>query len=76
MKTKKLITVKEAIAKYPRSPAVLVRDHGIYVGGATWQQAKGQTECLDYIFNILLERRRCGLTSAITPERSVKRVRR
>lgn len=31
--------LREAIARYPRSNAVLVRRHGIYVWGDTWLQA-------------------------------------
>jgi 2,3-diketo-5-methylthio-1-phosphopentane phosphatase/methylthioribulose-1-phosphate dehydratase len=38
-----------AIEAYPRSPAVLVRRHGIYVWGKDWRTAKTTAECIDYL---------------------------
>lgn len=44
----------EAVVKiYPNSPAVLVRNHGIYVWGRDWKQAKIHAECIDYICGVL-----------------------
>ncbi|ORC87095.1 methylthioribulose 1-phosphate dehydratase [Trypanosoma theileri] len=40
---------------YPETNAVLVRRHGIYVWGDTWQRAKGMMECLDYLFGLSLQ---------------------
>lgn len=50
----------EAINKYPNTNAVLVRNHGVYVWGKTWQQAKSMTECYDYLFALKLEALKCG----------------
>lgn len=50
-------TLAEALIAYPKSPAVLVRNHGIYVCGNNWAQAKTQAECLDYLFDIEIKRR-------------------
>lgn len=54
-------SLRECIEKYPESNAVLVRRHGIYVWGDTWQKAKGMVECLDYLFELALKMRAAGL---------------
>jgi methylthioribulose-1-phosphate dehydratase len=46
---------------YPESNAVIVRRHGIYVWGNTWQQAKAQAECIDYLCELSVEMRKIGL---------------
>lgn len=52
----------EAVNKYTNTNAVLVRNHGVYVWGKTWQQAKSMTECYDYLFALKLEALKCGFT--------------
>ncbi|XP_047515721.1 probable methylthioribulose-1-phosphate dehydratase isoform X2 [Pieris napi] len=54
----------EAIAKYPGTSAVLVRRHGVYVWGDSWQQAKTMTECYDYLFEMAVEMKKLGLNPA------------
>lgn len=50
----------EAIAKYPKACAVLVRRHGMYVWGNTWQQAKRHGECLHYLLDVALSMHKLG----------------
>jgi len=50
-----------AVSQYPTTNAVLVRNHGVYVWGKTWSQAKTMAECYDYLFKLKLEAAKCGL---------------
>jgi methylthioribulose 1-phosphate dehydratase/enolase-phosphatase E1 len=52
--------LRAAIEAYPKSCAVLVRRHGVYVWGADWIQAKAQAESYDYLFEAAV-RMRAGL---------------
>jgi len=61
----------EAIAKYPKAPAVLVRQHGMYVWGKTWEGAKRHAECLHYLFDALLEANKLGLAHLIASTSTV-----
>ena len=45
-------SLREAIARFPKSHAVLVRRHGIYVWGADWVEAKRHAECYDYLLSV------------------------
>ncbi|CAB3254934.1 unnamed protein product [Arctia plantaginis] len=58
----------EALRQYPGTSAVLVRRHGVYVWGDTWQQAKTMTECYDYLFEMAVEMKKLGLDPAYNPE--------
>lgn len=51
----------EAIQEFPRTQAVLVKGHGVYVWGRDWKQAKAQAECYDYLFAAAVQMRRLGL---------------
>ena len=55
-------SMTEAILTNPQSDAVLVQNHGIYVWGKDWQQAKTQTECLDYLFKYAIRMHQVGLS--------------
>lgn len=57
----------EAMRLYPHSHAVLVRRHGVYVWGDTWQQAKTMTECYSYLFEVALKMRAAGLDPGAVP---------
>jgi methylthioribulose-1-phosphate dehydratase len=53
--------LKKAIEETPRTQAVLVRNHGVYIWGDTWEKAKTQAECYDYLFRVAVEKKRLGL---------------
>ncbi|MGB1277350.1 MAG: methylthioribulose 1-phosphate dehydratase, partial [Nannocystaceae bacterium] len=50
-----------AMLRHPDVDAVLVAGHGVYVWGDTWQKAKTQAECYDYLFRAAVEAHRLGL---------------
>ena len=45
----------KAMEEYPDSCAVLVRRHGVYVWGETWEKVKIMCECYDYLFDIAVQ---------------------
>ena len=53
-----------AIKNFPKSQAVLVRGHGVYVWGRDWIQAKTQAEAYDYLFAAALQIKQLGLNPA------------
>lgn len=55
----------EAIDANPRTVAVLVRRHGVYVWGKDWREAKVHAECLDYLFAAAVEMRKLGLDASL-----------
>ncbi|KAI9596042.1 class II aldolase/adducin N-terminal [Syncephalis fuscata] len=56
-----------AMEKYPDACAVLVRRHGVYVWGDTWEQAKCMCECYDYLFEIAVRMRSMNIDPAAVP---------
>lgn len=61
--------IGEAIRAYPKTFAVLVRRHGVYVWGRDWAQAKGHAECYDYLFEAYVRMHGLGLDPAQAPAR-------
>lgn len=45
-------SLAKAIETSPQTQAVLVKNHGVYVWGDSWEQAKTHAECYDYLFEI------------------------
>ncbi|XP_038050267.1 methylthioribulose-1-phosphate dehydratase-like isoform X2 [Patiria miniata] len=56
-----------AMEEYPDTCAVLVRRHGIYVWGETWQKAKAMCECYDYLFEIACAMIQLGMDPSTKP---------
>ena len=56
-----------AILKYPNCNAVLVRRHGIYAWGDSWEQAKAQCESFDYLFETAVKMKGMGLDCGVVP---------
>ncbi|XP_009785430.1 putative bifunctional methylthioribulose-1-phosphate dehydratase/enolase-phosphatase E1 1 [Nicotiana tabacum] len=54
-------SLAEAIKAYPKTTAVLVRNHGIYVWGDSWISAKTQAECYHYLFDAAIKLHQLGL---------------
>ncbi len=48
-------SLKNAIIAYPRSYAVLVKNHGVYIWGPTWEKAKIHAEVYDYLFKAMVK---------------------
>ncbi|KAJ9061467.1 Methylthioribulose-1-phosphate dehydratase, variant 2 [Entomophthora muscae] len=57
----------KAMESYPETCAVLVRNHGVYVWGATWEAAKGMCECYDYLFELAVKMKGLGLDPMSAP---------
>ena len=57
-----------AIEAFPKSHAVLVRRHGVYVWGRDWVQAKTHAECYDYLFEAAVRMRQLGFDPARHPD--------
>lgn len=53
--------MEKAITKYPKCNAVLVRRHGLYVWGDSWEQAKTQLESFDYLFESAVKMKSMGV---------------
>jgi methylthioribulose-1-phosphate dehydratase len=61
-------SMAQAIEAYPKSHAVLVRRHGVYIWGRDWVEAKTHAECYHYLFEAAVEMAK--LRSVMVPERS------
>lgn len=54
-------SMAQAMVDYPDTHCVLVRRHGAYIWGPTWQKAKAMSECYDYLFSLAVEMTKLGL---------------
>ncbi|XP_024967484.1 probable bifunctional methylthioribulose-1-phosphate dehydratase/enolase-phosphatase E1 1 [Cynara cardunculus var. scolymus] len=54
-------SLAKAIEAYPKTTAVLVRNHGVYIWGDSWISAKTQAECYHYLFQAAIKLHQLGL---------------
>jgi methylthioribulose-1-phosphate dehydratase len=54
-------SLEEAIRNHPKSFAILVRRHGVYVWGKDWKQAKTHAESYDYLFEAACRMKQLGI---------------
>lgn len=60
--------LEKAIQQYPYCNAVLVRRHGVYVWGDSWEQAKTQCESFDYLFHTAIQMKQMGVDCSALPQ--------
>ncbi len=60
-------SMADAMRRYPKSNAVLVRRHGVYVWGRDWVHAKTQAECYDYLFQAAVKMKQLGFDPQRAP---------
>jgi methylthioribulose-1-phosphate dehydratase len=53
-------SMANAIQAYPRTYAVLVRRHGVYIWGKDWIEAKTHAECYHYLFEAAVRMKGLG----------------
>ena len=58
-------SLEQAILAFPRSNAVLVRGHGVYIWGRDWVHTKSQAECYDYLFAASVRLREHGIDASV-----------
>ncbi|KAK8787951.1 hypothetical protein V5799_022277 [Amblyomma americanum] len=65
-------SMRLAMEQYPDTCAVLVRRHGVYVWGDSWQRAKTMCECYDYLFDVAVQMKQLGLDPTLPPSLPVQ----
>lgn len=60
--------MEQTLDDYPETSAVIVRRHGIYVWGPTWQKTKLMCEAFDYLFKTAIQMKQFGLDPARVPD--------
>ncbi len=61
--------MERVIKKYPKCNAVLVRRHGVYVWGDSWEEAKTRLESFDYLFESAVKMKSMGIDCAVAPRK-------
>lgn len=47
--------IRGVLDNHPQAIAVLVRNHGLFVWGPTWESTKIMTECIDYLLELSID---------------------
>ncbi|HKP60099.1 MAG TPA: methylthioribulose 1-phosphate dehydratase [Polyangiales bacterium] len=66
-------SMARAIEENPRSHAVLVRRHGVYIWGKDWIQAKTHAECYHYLFEAAVKMAQLGLRAESPDQAGARR---
>ncbi|XP_057505860.1 probable bifunctional methylthioribulose-1-phosphate dehydratase/enolase-phosphatase E1 2 isoform X2 [Actinidia eriantha] len=69
-----LESLTEAIRAYPKTTAVLVRNHGVFIWGDSWIAAKTQAECYHYLFDAAIKLHQLGLDWSTPSHGSVRNI--
>ncbi|XP_063445337.1 methylthioribulose-1-phosphate dehydratase-like isoform X1 [Mytilus trossulus] len=59
--------VAKALEDYPDTSCVIIRRHGMYVVGPTWEKTKLMLESFDYLFHIAMQMKLYGLDPTQPP---------
>jgi len=65
-------SLRDAMLAFPKTTAVLVRGHGVYIWGRDWVSAKSQAECYDYLFAAAVRLHELGFDPAQLDRRRTK----
>lgn len=63
-----------AMKEYPKCNAVLVRRHGLYVWGDSWEQAKTHCESFEFLFQSAVEMKKLGIDPGVAPTKGTFRA--
>jgi len=66
--------LREAMAAFPQTRAVLVRRHGVYIWGDSWAEAKTQAECYHWLFKAAVEARQLGVRVDVPPKENARAI--
>ncbi|XP_064086814.1 probable methylthioribulose-1-phosphate dehydratase isoform X2 [Macrobrachium nipponense] len=61
-------SMSQALELYPDTQAVLVRRHGVYIWGDTWEKAKTMAESYDYLFDIAVQMKKFDVDPTKPPK--------
>jgi len=65
---------ERAVLDYPKANAVLVRRHGLYVWGDSWEQCKTQAEAVDNVLATAIQMHNMGIDPGAPPKSGSYRV--